>query len=155
LQLGGKTFLAGNGGSTADAQHIEGELVSCFAFDRPGLRAVALTTDTCILTAIGKDYGYEKFFATQVQADGSKWDLLIAYSSSGRSPNILLGLEEALSLDMVTIGLTGNRGGPMRELLDCLLEVPSDETPEIQEAHLVIGHILCGLIESAIFSASN
>lgn len=151
LKQGGKILLAGNGGSAADAQHIAGEFVSRFAFDRPGLSAVALTTDTSILTAIGNDYGYETLFARQVQAHGNNRDIFIGYSTSGKSANILRAFEKARSLGLVCIGLTGNRGGPMRELCDCLLEVPSDDTPKIQEGHLVLGHILCGLVESAIF----
>ncbi len=148
---GGKVLLAGNGGSAADAQHIAGEFVSRFAFDRPGLPAIALTTDTSVLTAIGNDYGYEKLFARQVQAHGKKGDVFIAYSTSGRSPNVLLALEEARSAGLVLIGLTGNRGGRMRNLCDYLLEVPSADTPKIQEAHLVLGHILCGLVENSVF----
>lgn len=150
---GGKVLLAGNGGSAADAQHIAGELVSRFAFDRPGLAAIALTTDTSILTAIGNDYGYEHLFARQVQAHGQKGDVFIGYSTSGKSANVLLAFEEARSRRLICIGLTGNRGGQMRELCDHLLEVPSADTPNIQEGHLVLGHILCGLVESAIFKA--
>lgn len=153
LQSGGKILLAGNGGSAADAQHIAGEFVSRFAFDRPGLPANALTTDTSILTAIGNDYGYDKLFARQVQAHGKKGDVFIGYTTSGKSPNILLALQEARARGLVTIGLTGNRGGPMGELCDHLLEVPSPDTPRIQEGHAVLGHILCGLVESAIFKA--
>jgi D-sedoheptulose 7-phosphate isomerase len=150
LKNGGKLLLAGNGGSAADAQHIAGEFVSRFAFDRPGLPAIALTTDTSILTAIGNDYGYEKLFTRQVQAHGDKGDIFIAYSTSGKSPNILA--DEARKLGLVCIGLTGNRGGPMREMCDFTFEVPSADTPKIQEGHLVLGHILCGLIENALFT---
>ena len=153
MQSGGKVLLAGNGGSAADAQHIAGEFVSRFAFDRPGLPAIALTTDTSILTAIGNDYGYERLFARQVQAHGSEGDVFIGYSTSGKSPNVLHAFEEARSLGLVCIGLTGNRGGPMRELCDYLLEVPSADTPKIQEGHLILGHILCGLAEDEIFKA--
>lgn len=155
FQNGGKLLLAGNGGSAADAQHIAGEFVSRFAFDRPGLSAIALTTDTSILTAIGNDSGYEKLFARQVQAHGQKGDVFIGYSTSGQSPNVLLALKEARLRGLICIGLTGNRGGPMRELCDFLLEVPSSDTPKIQEGHLVLGHILCGLVENAIFKAPN
>jgi len=151
LKNRGKLLLAGNGGSAADAQHIAGELVSRFAFDRPGLPAIALTTDTSILTAIGNDYGYEKLFERQVQAHGQPGDVFIGYSTSGRSPNILRAFEAARELGLCTIGLTGNRGGPMRGLSDFLLEVPSADTPKIQEGHLVLGHILCGLIENTLF----
>lgn len=153
LNEGGKILLAGNGGSAADAQHIAGEFVSRFAFDRPGLPAIALTTDTSILTAVGNDYGFEKLFARQVQAHGRKGDVFIGYSTSGKSPNVLLAFEEARARGLVCIGLTGNRGGPMRTLCEHLLEVPSADTPKIQEGHLVLGHILCGLVENAIFKA--
>jgi len=153
LQQGGKILLAGNGGSAADAQHIAGEFVSRFAFDRPGLPAIALTTDSSILTAIGNDYGYEKLFNRQVQAHGNKGDVFIGYSTSGKSPNIIKAFEEARSRGLICIGLTGNRGGVMRDLCDYLLEVPSADTPKIQEGHLVLGHILCGLVEIAIFKA--
>ncbi|MBU0809427.1 MAG: D-sedoheptulose 7-phosphate isomerase [Gammaproteobacteria bacterium] len=151
FRSGGKILLAGNGGSAADAQHIAGELVSRFAFDRPGLPAIALTTDTSILTAIGNDYGYENLFARQVQAHGQKGDVFIGYSTSGKSANVLLAFKEARARGLVCIGLTGNRGGQIRELCDHLLEVPSADTPKIQEGHLLLGHILCGLVESAIF----
>lgn len=152
LKQGGKVLFAGNGGSAADAQHMAGEFVSRFAFDRPGLPAIALTTDTSILTAIGNDYGYEKLFARQVQAHGQKGDMFFGYSTSGKSPNILLAFEEARSHGLVSIGLTGNRSGPMRELCDLVLEVPSADTPKIQEGHLVLGHIICGLVESSLFT---
>ena len=151
LRAGGKILLAGNGGSAADAQHIAGEFVSRFAFDRPGLPAIALTTDTSILTAIGNDYGYEKLFARQVQAHGQKGDVFIGYTTSGKSPNILLALQEARARGLVTIGMAGNRGGVLGELCDHLMEVPSADTPRIQEGHAVLGHILCGLVENAIF----
>lgn len=151
LQEGGKILLAGNGGSAADAQHIAGEFVSRFAFDRPGLPAIALTTDTSILTAIGNDYGYEKLFVRQVQAHGKKGDVFIGYSTSGTSPNILLSLQEARARGLVTVGFTGNHGGRICEYCDYILEVPSSDTPHIQEGHAVLGHILCGLVEAAIF----
>lgn len=155
LKSGGKILLAGNGGSAADAQHIAGELVSRFMFDRPGLPSMALTTDTSILTAIGNDYGYEKLFERQVQANGNAGDVFIGYSTSGKSPNIIKAFEAARAAGIVTIGLTGNRGGPMVDLCDHLLAVPSDCTPKIQEGHLVLGHIICGLIENAIFGAQQ
>jgi D-sedoheptulose 7-phosphate isomerase len=148
---GNKILLAGNGGSAADAQHIAGEFVSRFNFDRPGLPAIALTTDTSILTAIGNDYGYENLFARQVQALAVPNDVLIVYSTSGQSPNILRALEAARLKNMFCIGLTGNRGGPMHDLCNVTLDVPSESTPKIQEGHLVIGHIICGLVESTLF----
>jgi D-sedoheptulose 7-phosphate isomerase len=153
LQRGGKVLLAGNGGSAAQAQHMAGEFMGRFAFDRPGLPAIALTTDTSVLTAIGNDYGYESLFSRQVQAHGNKGDVFIGYSTSGQSPNILMAFEEARSCGLVCIGFTGNRGGPMRELCDFLLDVPSSETPRIQEGHLLLGHILCGLVEKTLFQA--
>lgn len=153
LQSGGKILLAGNGGSAADAQHIAGEFVSRFAFDRPGLAAIALTTDTSILTAIGNDYGYERLFSRQVQALGNRGDIFIGYSTSGKSANILRAFEEAKTKGLICVGLTGNLGGSMRELCDYLIEIPSSDTPKIQEGHLVIGHIICGLVERAIFKA--
>ncbi|MBA4175454.1 MAG: phosphoheptose isomerase [Leptothrix sp. (in: Bacteria)] len=151
LRAGGKVLFAGNGGSAADAQHMAGEFVSRFMYDRPGLAAVALTTDTSILTAIGNDYGYDKLFERQVQALGRRGDVLVAYSTSGSSPNILRALEAARGAGVVTVGFTGNRGGPMGALCDILLAVPSAETPRIQEGHLVLGHVLCGLVERAMF----
>ena len=117
--------------------------------------AIALTVDTSILTAIANDYGFENLFSRQVQAHGNKGDVFIGYSTSGKSPNILLAFEEARKQGLVCIGLTGNRGGPMQELCDYLLEVPSGDTPAIQEGHLVLGHILCGLVENAIFKARD
>ncbi len=155
LQQGGKILLAGNGGSAADAQHIAGEFVSRFAFDRPGLPAIALTTDSSILTAIGNDYGFEKLFSRQVQAHGNKGDIFIGYSTSGMSPNIMRAFEESRTRGLICIGLTGNRGGPMQSLCDYLIEIPSSDTPKVQEGHLVVGHILCGLVERAIFKAPN
>lgn len=154
LQAGGKILLAGNGGSAADAQHIAGEFVSRFAFDRPGLPAMALTVDTSILTAIGNDYGYEKLFSRQIQAHGNKGDVFIGYSTSGKSPNILGAFDEARERGLISIGMTGNRGGSMCDICDHLLKVPSPDTPKIQEGHAVLGHILCGLAENAIFKAS-
>ncbi|MBC7204203.1 MAG: D-sedoheptulose 7-phosphate isomerase [Pusillimonas sp.] len=151
LKSGGKILLAGNGGSAADAQHIAGEFVSRFAFDRPGLPAVALTTDSSILTAIGNDYGYETLFARQVQAHGNAGDVFIGYTTSGKSPNILRAFEEAKKQGVICIALTGNRGGPIKELCDYILEVPSSKTPRIQEGHAVLGHIICGLVEEALF----
>lgn len=153
MKSGNKVLLAGNGGSAADAQHIAGEFVSRFAFDRPGLPAIALTTDTSILTAIGNDYGYDKLFARQVQAHAQKGDIFIAYSTSGKSPNVIAALQEAKDLGVVCVGMTGNRGGAMRDLCDYYLDVPSADTPKIQEGHAVLGHILCGLVERALFKA--
>jgi D-sedoheptulose 7-phosphate isomerase len=151
LKRGGKILLAGNGGSAADAQHIAAEFVSRFAFDRPGLSAVALTTDTSILTAVGNDYGYDKLFSRQIQAIGRAGDIFMGYTTSGRSKNILNAFEEARIQGLVTIGLSGKNGGEIIELCDFLIEIPSQSTPKIQEGHLIVGHLVCGLVESAIF----
>lgn len=150
---GNKVLLAGNGGSAADAQHIAGEFVSRFMFDRPGLPAFALTVDTSVMTAIGNDYGYERLFERQIQATGRAGDVFWAYSTSGRSPNILRALEAARAAGLYTVGFTGNGPGAvmMRERCETLLDMPSAETPKIQEGHLVCGHIICGLVEEEIF----
>ena len=155
LRQGGKILLAGNGGSAADAQHIAGEFVNRFVLDRPGLSAIALTTDTSILTSIGNDFGYDRLFERQVQAHGNTGDIFIGYSTSGKSPNILRAFEEARRRVLVNVGMTGNGNGLMHELCDYLLQVPSADTPKIQEGHLVLGHILCGLIENAIFKTET
>ena len=151
LEDGGKVLLAGNGGSAADAQHIAGEFVSRFTYDRPALPAIALTTDTSVLTAIGNDYGYEDIFTRQLLAHANENDVFIAYSTSGKSKNILRALEAGKKNGVVCVGLTGAHGGPMVNLCDYVFEVPSLETPKIQEGHLVLGHIICGLVESALF----
>ncbi|AGK48104.1 phosphoheptose isomerase [Burkholderia thailandensis MSMB121] len=154
LESGNKVLIAGNGGSAADAQHIAGEFVSRFNFDRPGLPAFALTTDTSVMTAIGNDYGYEKLFSRQVQAVGVKGDVFWGISTSGKSPNVLRAMEEARSNGLYVAGFTGEHGNAMRDLADVCIEVPSRETPKIQEGHILLGHIVCGLVESAVFSRS-
>ena len=151
LRAGNKILFAGNGGSAADAQHLAGELVSRFNFDRPGLAAFALTTDTSVLTAIGNDYGYERVFARQLDAVGKPGDVFVAISTSGRSPSILRALEEGRAKGIVTVGMTGRTGGDMPPFCDYCIRIPVAETPKIQEGHIVIGHILCGLIEREIF----
>ncbi|EGC8849858.1 D-sedoheptulose 7-phosphate isomerase [Campylobacter jejuni] len=148
---GNKTLLAGNGGSAADAQHIAGEFVSRFYFDRPGIASIALTTDTSILTAIGNDYGYENLFARQVQAQGVKGDVFIGISTSGNSKNILKALELCKQKEIISIGLSGANGGDMNELCDYCIKVPSTCTPRIQEAHILIGHIICAIVEEELF----
>ncbi|EAJ4608523.1 D-sedoheptulose 7-phosphate isomerase [Campylobacter jejuni] len=148
---GNKTLLAGNGGSAADAQHIAGEFVSRFYFDRPGIASIALTTDTSILTAIGNDYGYENLFARQVQAQGVKGDVFIGISTSGNSKNILKALEFCKQKEIISIGLSGASGGAMNELCDYCIKVPSTCTPRIQEAHILIGHIICAIVEEELF----
>jgi D-sedoheptulose 7-phosphate isomerase len=151
LRAGKKILLAGNGGSAADAQHLAGELVGRLKFDRPGLPAFALTTDTAVLTAIGNDYGYEQLFARQLTAVGAAGDVFIAISTSGRSPNILRALEEGRRRALITVGLTGKTGGDMAALCDYCISIPCSETPKIQEGYMVLGHILCGLIECEMF----
>lgn len=151
LKAGRKILIAGNGGSAADAQHIAGELVSRFYFNRPALPAIALTTDTSILTAIGNDFGYEKVFERQVEALGREGDVFIGLSTSGSSKNVLLAMEAAKKRGLVCIGLTGAKRGPMNELCDLTLNVPSEDTPRIQEGHITLGHILCAVIEQEIF----
>lgn len=146
-----KTLIAGNGGSAADAQHIAGEFVSRFYFDRPGLASIALTTDTSILTAIGNDYGYERVFARQVEANGSEGDVFIGISTSGNSKNIVEAIVAAKERGIFTVGFTGAKGGIMKEMCDICICVPSNETPRIQESHIVIGHILCAIVEKEIF----
>ncbi len=150
-EAGNKLLVAGNGGSAADAQHIAAEFVSRFNFDRPGLPALALTTDTSILTAIGNDYGYDQLFRRQLEAHGQAGDVFMGISTSGNSPNILMALEAARLKGIKTFGLTGGSGGKMRDLCDHCLCVPSDDTPRIQEAHIVIGHTLCAMVELALF----
>jgi D-sedoheptulose 7-phosphate isomerase len=148
---GNKTLIAGNGGSAADAQHIAGEFVSRFYFDRPGIPSIALTTDTSILTAIGNDYGYEKLFSRQIEANGVKGDMFIGISTSGNSKNIIEALNACKEKGIITVGLTGETGGKMATLCDYCIKVPSNETPRIQESHILIGHIICAVVEEALF----
>lgn len=151
LRRGNKLLFAGNGGSAADAQHLAAELVSRFNYDRPGLPAFALTTDTSALTAIGNDYGFEHLFARQIEAVGMPGDVFFGISTSGRSPNVLKALEAARARGLITVGLTGRGGGRMPELCDHCLRASSDATPRIQEGHITIGHTLCWMIERHLF----
>ena len=151
LRAGGKILFAGNGGSAADSQHLAGEMVSRFNYDRPGLSAFALSTDTSVLTAIGNDYGYDLLFARQIEAVGKPGDVFIGISTSGRSPNILKAMATARSIGLVTVGLTGRKGGDLPPLCDYCLRAPADETPRIQECHIAIGHTVCAMIELAMF----
>jgi D-sedoheptulose 7-phosphate isomerase len=146
-----KLLLCGNGGSAADAQHWAAEFVSRFHFDRPALPAVALTTDTSILTAIGNDYGYERLFARQVEALGQKGDILFAISTSGRSANVLEAVRAARSKEMVTVGFTGANGRELANLVDECISIPSLSTPIIQVGHEVTGHTICKIVEKQIF----
>lgn len=151
LRCGNKILFAGNGGSAADAQHWAAELVSRFNYDRPGLPGIALTTDTSALTAIGNDYGYERLFARQIEALGRKGDVLFAISTSGKSENILLGIDTARAAGIDVIGFTGRSGGAMADRCTVCLRMPSDETPKIQEGHELLGHLICGMIEREMF----
>ena len=157
LRDGRKVLFAGNGGSAADAQHIAAEFVSRFRFDRPGLPAIALTTDTSILTAVGNDYGYDKLFERQVEALGRPGDVFVGISTSGRSPNIIKGLQAARAGGLVTAGFTGTGPGAetMRPLCDLLLQAPSTETALIQQIHMVAAHAICGIAEDAMFGAGT
>jgi D-sedoheptulose 7-phosphate isomerase len=146
-----KVMLAGNGGSAADSQHLAAEFVNRFNFDRPGLPAIALTTDTSILTSVSNDSGFIKLFSRQVEALGTQGDLFIGLSTSGNSPNIIEALSACKKKEIVTIGLTGSDGGRMKDLCDICIMVPSDKTPRIQEAHILIGHIICSLAEEELF----
>lgn len=146
-----KTILAGNGGSAADAQHIAAELVGRYGFDRPSLPSLALTTDTSNLTAIGNDYGYDKVFSRQLEGMGQKGDIFIGISTSGNSKNIINAFEVAKLKGIITVALVGKDGGKMADMADISIVVPSDSTPRIQESHILIGHILCDIIEREIF----
>jgi D-sedoheptulose 7-phosphate isomerase len=155
LGNGHKVLFAGNGGSAADAQHLAAELVSRYAYDRPGLPAFALTTDTSVLTAIGNDYGYEHLFARQLEAVGGAGDVFFALSTSGRSPNVLKALDAARTKGLVTVGMTGRTGGQMAGRCNYLLRVPADATPRIQEGHIAIGHAICQIIEAQLFPKTS
>jgi D-sedoheptulose 7-phosphate isomerase len=155
LRAGGKVLLCGNGGSAADAQHLAGELVSRFLFDRAPLPALALTVDTSVLTAIGNDYGYEHTFSRQVRGLGRAGDVLVAISTSGASPNIIAALKAAREAGITTVGFTGNRNGPMGEFCDLILRVPSPSTPLVQQVHITVGHILCEIVEQNLFGAGR
>lgn len=153
LQRGGKILLCGNGGSAADAQHIAAELVGRFETQRKGLPAIALTTDSSILTSVGNDYGFEHIFSRQVESFAQAGDLLIGISTSGRSGNVLRAVEAASTLGCKTIGLLGGTGGDLAQRVDIGIIVPSPNTARVQECHILIGHIWCNLVDSA-FSAA-
>jgi len=150
LQQGNKILLAGNGGSASDAQHIAAELVGRFETQRPGLAAYALNTNASSMTAIANDFSYDHIFARQLQALGRKGDVFLGFSTSGNSPNVVNAIEQARSMGVSAIGLTGAGGGKMAQLCDICLMVPSQRTARVQEVHICIGHILCGLIENHI-----
>ncbi len=150
LKTGHKVLLCGNGGSAADAQHLAAELTGRYeAVSRRALPAIALTTDTSALTAIGNDLGYERVFARQVEAHGQAGDVLIGISTSGQSPNVIAAVQQARQQGLQTIGLLGRDGGELATLVDLAIVVPSDATPLIQEMHITIGHVLCAMIDDA------
>jgi D-sedoheptulose 7-phosphate isomerase len=146
-----KVLLAGNGGSAADAQHIAAEFINRFCFDRPGLPSIALTTDTSVLTSIGNDYGFNKVFARQISAMGNSGDVFIGISTSGNSGNIVEALKTCREAGISTIGFTCSSGGLMKDFCDICIAVPSNDTPRIQEVHILIGHIICGIVEDELF----
>jgi D-sedoheptulose 7-phosphate isomerase len=150
LRSGNKILLIGNGGSAADAQHIAAEIIGRYKQDRPAYAAVALTTDTSALTAIANDYGFEQVFARQVEGLGQRGDVLLALSTSGRSPNILAALRTARERGLVTVGFTGTKGKALAALCDHLLVAPSDDTAIIQQIHLTVAHGICEVIEQAL-----
>ncbi|MDD4731950.1 MAG: D-sedoheptulose 7-phosphate isomerase [Desulfovibrio sp.] len=153
LAKGGKLLFCGNGGSAADSQHLAAEFVNRFKLERPPLPAIALTTDTSIITAIGNDYNFNQIFEKQVQALGSAGDVLVGISTSGGSANVLAALREARRRNMTTIGMTGQRGGEMAGLCDALIAAPTTDTAVIQEVHIAAGHVICHLVDHFLFEA--
>jgi len=151
LGSGRKLLLAGNGGSAGDAQHIAGEFLSRLNYDRAPAAALALTTDSSVLTAIGNDYGYDRVFERQILGLGAAGDVFVAISTSGRSPNILRALDAARHKHLAVVGFTGRTGGEMAGRCDLCLHAPSDSTPLIQQIHIIAGHIVCGLVEERLF----
>ena len=149
---GKKVLTAGNGGSACDSQHIAGELVAKFFIDRPGLNAISLVNYISSLTATSNDYGYEKSFSRQIQALANPGDVFIAISTSGNSGNIISALEEASAKNIITVGLVGQKECKMDKMCDYLIKIPSEITPIIQESHIMIGHIICALVEEALFN---
>ena len=146
-----KVLFCGNGGSAADAQHLAAELSGRFYYDRPPLYAEALHANTSYVTAVGNDYGYDEIYARAVRAFGREGDVLVAISTSGNSPNILKALQAAQEIGMITVGMTGQTGGKMKEMCHFLLNPPSTDTPRIQECHILMGHIVCQLVEAGVF----
>jgi D-sedoheptulose 7-phosphate isomerase len=150
LKSGGTVYWCGNGGSASDSQHLAAELVGQYKKDRQALRSVALNTDTSILTCVGNDLGFDQVFSRQVEALGRPGDVLVGISTSGESPNILRALEVASGLGMATVGLLGRGGGRALPLVDEAIVIPSDSTARIQECHILVGHILCEIIEEEL-----
>lgn len=152
LKNGNKILLCGNGGSAADSQHIAAEFINRFRKDRAPLPAIALTTDTSIITSISNDYDYKYSFSKQVLALGQKGDALMGISTSGNAGNVIEAIKAGKEKGLYTIGLTGDGGGKIKDVVDICIKVPSHDTPRIQEAHILIGHLLCDIVEKAIFS---
>ena len=146
-----KVILFGNGGSAADAQHLVGELMNKFYFDRKSLPAIALTVNTSILTAIGNDYSFDQIFSKQIEGIGFEGDIAIGISTSGNSKNVIEGLKFSKKNNLFTIGFTGKNDGKINNIVDICINVPSDDTPRIQEAHIMIGHIICEIVEKELF----
>jgi len=155
LRNGGTVFFLGNGGSAADAQHLAAELAGRFLLERAPLRGVALSTNTSSLTAIANDYGYESVFSRQIEAMGSLGDVVVGISTSGTSQNVLRAFDVAKAKGLITVGLTGRRGWSLGSLVDYCINVASDRTPCIQEVHIMIGHILCEIVEEQLFGACS
>lgn len=155
LKRGNKLLIFGNGGSAADAQHMAAELVGRFFRPRVPLAAIALTTDSSVLTSISNDQDFKEVFARQIRALGKPGDVAVAITTSGRSQNVLRGLQEARQIGIVTVGLTGGEGGEVAALVDYLINVPHDSTPRVQEMHITIAHILCELIEDQIVGSEG
>ncbi len=153
LTQGGKILFAGNGGSAADSQHLAAELVCRLSYNRPAMAAMALTTDSSALTAIGNDYSFEHLFSRQIEALGREGDVFIGISTSGQSANILKALDAARSKGLVTVGLTGQFAPAMAERCDLILNLPSTETPKIQEGHILFGHIICAVVEDILYGS--
>jgi len=152
LERGNKILICGNGGSAADSQHFAAELVGRFKLERKGLPAIALTTDTSILTAIGNDYGFDQIFERQVEALGKEGDILVGISTSGNSENVIRAVKKAKEIGIYTIGLLGKSGGKLKDLVDLSLVVPSNNTPRIQECHVLIYHIVCEEVEKRLLN---
>jgi D-sedoheptulose 7-phosphate isomerase len=151
LRKGGTIFFFGNGGSAADAQHLAAELAGRYLRERPGLPGLALTTNTSCLTAIGNDYGYDLVFARQLEALGAPGDVAVGISTSGNSPNVVRGLEVARAKGMIAVGMTGADGGKLKSMADYCVRIESHQTARIQEAHILVGHILCEIVEEELF----
>jgi D-sedoheptulose 7-phosphate isomerase len=154
MQAGRKLLVAGNGGSAADAQHLVAEFVVRLSDNRPALRAIALTTDSSILTACGNDFGFDQIFSRQIESLGQPGDVFLGISTSGNSPNILRALEQAREMDIITVGFSGSGGGKMRDLCDYNVIIPSTTTMNIQECHLALEHIFCMLVECHYFATA-